>query len=137
MIRPPRRSPLFPYTPFSRSRLPMNRAAGEAVFKAIVALVTDSKTSLLRHKRPIYENPSPGNTAGGLTTLEEKSLGAVQKGGTAPVTEGLRYGEGALSGGGGAREGGGSGGGRGGEEGRSRWAAGHLKKKKKKRTESA
>src|SRR5256886_14935624 len=105
MIRPPRRSPLFPYTPFSRSRLPMNRAAGEAVFKAIVAWVNDLKTSLLRHKRPIYENPSPGNTAGGLTTLEEKALGAVQKGGRAPVTQVLRYGEVAASGGGGTRNG--------------------------------
>ncbi len=41
----------------------------------------------------MYENPSPGNIAGGITTLEEKSLGAVQKGGRAPVTGVLRYGE--------------------------------------------
>jgi len=90
---------------FGAERLLMNRAVGEAVFRDTVALVNDFKTYLLRHKRPIYENPSPGNTAGGLTTLEEKSLGAVQKGGTAPVTEVLRYGEVALSGGGGTRNG--------------------------------
>jgi altronate hydrolase len=41
----------------------------------------------------VYENPSPGNKAGGLTTLEEKSLGAIQKGGRAPVRRVLRYGE--------------------------------------------
>jgi altronate hydrolase len=41
----------------------------------------------------VYENPSPGNKAGGLTTLEEKSLGAIQKGGRAPVSRVLRYGE--------------------------------------------
>jgi len=90
---------------FGAERLLMNRAAGEAVFQDIVALVNDFKTYLLRHKRPIYENPSPGNTAGGLTTLEEKSLGAVQKGGRAPVTQVLRYGEVAASGGGGTRNG--------------------------------
>src|SRR2546430_6146301 len=87
---------------FGAERLLMNRAVGEAVFRDTVALVNDFKTYLLRHKRPIYENPSPGNTAGGLTTPEEKSLGAVPQGGTAPVTQVLRYGEVAMSGGGGA-----------------------------------
>src|SRR5205823_5897084 len=86
---------------FGAERLLMNRAAGEAVFQDIVALVNDFKTYLLRHKRPIYENPSPGNVAGGLTTLEEKSLGAIQKGGAAPVTQVLRYGDAAAQGGGG------------------------------------
>jgi len=90
---------------FGAERLLMNRAAGEAVFQDIVGLVNDFKGYLLRHKRPIYENPSPGNTAGGLTTLEEKSLGAVQKGGRAPVTQVLRYGEVAAAGGGGTRNG--------------------------------
>jgi len=90
---------------FGAERLLMNRAVGEAVFQDAVALVNDFKTYLLRHKRPIYENPSPGNTAGGLTTLEEKSLGAVQKGGRAPVTEVLRYGEVAAAGGRGTRNG--------------------------------
>ena len=56
-------------------------------------MVDDFKQYFLDHKQPIYENPSPGNKAGGLTTLEEKSLGAIQKGGRAPVTGVLRYGE--------------------------------------------
>jgi len=71
----------------------MNRAVDETVFRATVALVNDFKSYFLRHQQPIYENPSPGNVAGGLTTLEEKSLGAIQKGGRAPVTQVLRYGE--------------------------------------------
>ena len=47
--------------------------------------------TLIEHDQPIHENPSPGNVAGGITTLEEKSLGAVQKGGRAIVTQALRY----------------------------------------------
>ncbi len=78
---------------FGAERLLMNRAADERVFQSIVALVNDFKAYFLRHGQPIYENPSPGNVAGGLTTLEEKSLGAIQKGGRAPVTHVLRYGE--------------------------------------------
>lgn len=53
-----------------------------------------------RHNQPIYENPSPGNRAGGITTLEEKSLGAVEKMGHAPVTQILKYGEQIKKGGG-------------------------------------
>src|SRR5256714_15667345 len=83
----------------------MARDVDDRVFRHIVALNDDFKADFRRHGQSIYENPSPGNTAGGLTTLEEKSLGAVQKGGTAPVTEVLRYGEVALSGGGGTRNG--------------------------------
>jgi len=56
-------------------------------------MVNDFKAYFLRHGQPIYENPSPGNKAGGLTTLEEKSLGAIQKGGRATVTDVLRYGD--------------------------------------------
>jgi altronate hydrolase len=71
----------------------MNRAADETVFGDIVTMVNDFKEYFISHGQPVYENPSPGNKAGGLTTLEEKSLGAVQKGGSAPVTQVLRYGE--------------------------------------------
>jgi altronate hydrolase len=71
----------------------MNRAVSEPVFNDIVAMINDFKTYFLRHNQPIYENPSPGNKAGGLTTLEEKSIGAIQKGGRAPVSRVLRYGE--------------------------------------------
>jgi altronate hydrolase len=65
----------------------------EPVFHDIVAMVNDFKEYFLRHNQSIYENPSPGNKAGGLTTLEEKSLGAIQKGGRAPVSRVLRYGD--------------------------------------------
>jgi len=71
----------------------MNRAASEPVFRDIVAMINDFKQYFLRHGQPVYENPSPGNKTGGLTTLEEKSLGAIQKGGRAPVSRVLRYGE--------------------------------------------
>jgi altronate hydrolase len=78
---------------FGAERLLMNRAVNEGVFRQVVALVNDFKEYFIRHGQPIYENPSPGNVAGGLTTLEEKSLGAIQKGGQAPVAEVLRYGD--------------------------------------------
>jgi altronate hydrolase len=71
----------------------MNRATSETVFTDIVDMVNDFKEYFLRHNQPVYENPSPGNKAGGLTTLEEKSLGAIQKGGSAPVSHVLRYGQ--------------------------------------------
>lgn len=57
------------------------------------AMVEEFKEYFRRHNEPIYENPSPGNKEGGISTLEEKSLGCVQKGGQAPVREILAYGE--------------------------------------------
>jgi altronate hydrolase len=78
---------------FGAEQLLMNRAANEQVFGDIVAMINDFKQYFLRHNQPVYENPSPGNKAGGLTTLEEKSLGAIQKGGRATVNRVLRYGE--------------------------------------------
>jgi altronate hydrolase len=77
---------------FGAEHLLMERAISEGVFRDIVTLVNDFKRYFLDNGQPIYENPSPGNIAGGITTLEEKSLGAVQKGGHAPVSEVLRYG---------------------------------------------
>jgi altronate hydrolase len=59
----------------------------------VVSLVNSFKQYFLDHGQPVYENPSPGNIAGGITTLEEKSLGAVQKGGRAPVSQVLLYGQ--------------------------------------------
>jgi altronate hydrolase len=56
-------------------------------------VIDDFKRYFIDNNQPIYENPSPGNIAGGITTLEEKSLGAVQKGGRAQLVEVLRYGE--------------------------------------------
>jgi altronate hydrolase len=71
----------------------MDRAVDEAVFGDVVKMIDDFKHYFISHGQPIYENPSPGNKAGGLTTLEEKSHGAIQKGGHAPVASVLRYGE--------------------------------------------
>jgi altronate hydrolase len=78
---------------FGAERMLMTRAADNEVFDALVTVVNDFKRYFLEHGEPVSENPSPGNIAGGITTLEEKSLGAVQKGGHAPVTDVLRYGE--------------------------------------------
>jgi altronate hydrolase len=84
---------------FGAEQVLMNRAADEGVFQDVVSMVNDFKEYFLRHGQPVYENPSPGNKAGGLTTLEEKSLGAIQKGGAATVSRVLRYGEPAQTGG--------------------------------------
>jgi altronate hydrolase len=78
---------------FGAEHLLMERATDERVFRQVVTLVNDFKRYFLDNGQPIYENPSPGNIAGGITTLEEKSLGAVQKGGHAPLSQVLRYGE--------------------------------------------
>jgi altronate hydrolase len=76
---------------FGAERLLMARAADKQVFDSIVTVVNDFKDYYVRNHQPVHENPSPGNIAGGITTLEEKSLGAVQKGGHAIVTDVLRY----------------------------------------------
>jgi altronate hydrolase len=84
---------------FGAEQVLLDRAADESAFRATVEMVNDFKDYFIRHGQPVYENPSPGNKTGGLTTLEEKSLGAVQKGGRAPVTGVLRYGHPASTGG--------------------------------------
>ncbi|MFC4601219.1 UxaA family hydrolase [Cohnella hongkongensis] len=78
---------------FGAETILMNRAADEAVFGRIVSLINDFKQYFIRHNQEIYENPSPGNKAGGITTLEEKSLGCTQKGGHSIVTDVVPYGE--------------------------------------------
>ena len=78
---------------FGAERLLMARAADRQVFDQVVQVVNDFKRYFIDHGMPIYENPSPGNVEGGITTLEEKSLGAVQKGGHSALTQVLRYGE--------------------------------------------
>ncbi|MDX1933984.1 MAG: altronate dehydratase family protein [Capsulimonadales bacterium] len=79
---------------FGAERLLMARADEETTFRAVGAMINDFKDYFRRYGEPIAENPSPGNKAGGITTLEEKSLGCVQKGGTAaPVRFVLGYGE--------------------------------------------
>ncbi|MBC7325903.1 MAG: UxaA family hydrolase, partial [Moorella sp. (in: Bacteria)] len=78
---------------FGAETILMDRAVDEGVFQKIVELINTWKQYYLDHGQPVYENPSPGNKEGGITTLEEKSLGCVQKGGTAPVVDVLAYGE--------------------------------------------
>ena len=78
---------------FGAERILMARAKNEQVFHEVVDVVNDFKNYFLEHKQPVFENPSPGNKAGGITTLEEKSLGAVQKGGQSPLNEVMRYGQ--------------------------------------------
>ncbi|MEG3163337.1 altronate dehydratase family protein [Sphingomonas sp. PB2P19] len=77
---------------FGAEQLLMNRAADAAIFDRIVGVVNDFKQYFLDHGEPVSENPSPGNVAGGITTLEEKSLGAVQKAGRARVSDVIAYG---------------------------------------------
>jgi altronate hydrolase len=77
---------------FGAEILLMNRAENEEVFKKTVNLINDFKGYFIENKQPIYENPSPGNKAGGISTLEEKSLGCTQKCGTDKVRDVLKYG---------------------------------------------
>ena len=78
---------------FGAEHLLMNRAESREVFDKTVALINNFKEYYERHDQVIYENPSPGNKKGGITTLEEKSLGCVQKGGLSPVVDVLDYGD--------------------------------------------
>ena len=78
---------------FGAEQLLMNRAADRSVFDKTVSLINDFKDYYERNNQVIYENPSPGNKAGGITTLEDKSLGCVQKSGSALVSDVLKYGE--------------------------------------------
>ncbi|WP_160724532.1 UxaA family hydrolase [Bacillus sp. USDA818B3_A] len=78
---------------FGAETILMNRAENDEVFESIVHLVNDFKQYFIRHNQEIYENPSPGNKAGGISTLEEKSLGCTQKGGHAVVVDVSSYGE--------------------------------------------
>lgn len=78
---------------FGAEHLLMQRCESQAVFEKTVQLINDFKDYYTRHNQVIYENPSPGNKAGGITTLEEKSLGCVQKGGLSPIVDVLDYGD--------------------------------------------
>ncbi len=71
----------------------MERCENREIFQQTVHLIEDFKAYFRRHHQVIYENPSPGNKAGGITTLEDKSLGCVQKGGSSLVKGVLAYGE--------------------------------------------
>ena len=78
---------------FGAEQVLMNRCISEKVFNDTVKMVQDFKHYFTSHGQVVYENPSPGNKAGGISTLEDKSLGCVQKGGHAPVSSVLAYGE--------------------------------------------
>jgi altronate hydrolase len=78
---------------FGAEQILMNRAKDEETFGKIVRLINDFKSYYESHGQPIYENPSPGNKEGGITTLEEKSLGCIQKGGSCEISDVLDYGD--------------------------------------------
>lgn len=78
---------------FGAEHLLMERCVSREIFDKTVSLINNFKDYFTRHNQVIYENPSPGNKAGGITTLEEKSLGCVQKGGLSPVVDVLDYGD--------------------------------------------
>jgi altronate hydrolase len=78
---------------FGAETLLMNRCRDRATFEKCVAMINDFKRYYESHHQVCYENPSPGNKAGGITTLEDKSLGCVQKGGSSRVVDVLGYGE--------------------------------------------
>jgi altronate hydrolase len=76
---------------FGAERVLLERAVTRDVHDRLARILADFRQYFIDHGEPVHENPSPGNIEGGITTLEEKSLGAVQKGGRAPVTQVLRY----------------------------------------------
>ena len=78
---------------FGAETLLMNRCETEELFEKTVDLINDFKNYFTSHNQTIYENPSPGNKKGGITTLEDKSLGCTQKSGSAAVRGVLKYGE--------------------------------------------
>ncbi|MCM1286383.1 MAG: altronate dehydratase family protein [Acetobacter sp.] len=81
---------------FGAEHILMKRAENKATFEKIVGMINGYKDYFSSHNQVCYENPSPGNHDGGITTLEEKSLGCIQKGGNAAVTDVLDYGETAV-----------------------------------------
>lgn len=78
---------------FGAETLLMNRCRTEELFGKTVHLINDFKKYFMRYGEKVDENPSPGNKEGGITTLEDKSLGCVQKGGISPVEDVLKYAE--------------------------------------------
>lgn len=78
---------------FGAETILMNRCQDKGLFDKTVHLINDFKSYFMRLGQPVYENPSPGNKAGGISTLEEKSLGCTQKCGASTVRGVLRYGD--------------------------------------------
>lgn len=78
---------------FGAETILMNRCESEALFNRTVRLINDFKAYFESYHMPVYENPSPGNKAGGISTLEDKALGCTQKSGSSAVKGVLAYGE--------------------------------------------
>ncbi len=78
---------------FGAETLLMERCQDQTVFQDLVSMVNEFKQYYVDHNQPIYENPSPGNKAGGISTLEEKSLGCTQKSGSSTVKAVVGYGQ--------------------------------------------
>lgn len=78
---------------FGAETILMNRAENEDIFEQTVSMINNFKLYFTKYNQNIYENPSPGNKKGGITTLEDKSLGCTQKGGSGVVRDVLSYGE--------------------------------------------
>lgn len=78
---------------FGAETILMNRCENEQLFEQTVSLINNFKEYFLSHGEPVGENPSPGNKAGGISTLEDKALGCTQKCGAAPVSGVMEYGE--------------------------------------------
>ena len=71
----------------------MDRCQNEKVFEKAVHMINGFKEYFISHNEVVYDNPSPGNKQGGITTLEDKSCGCVQKGGSAPIMDVIGYGD--------------------------------------------
>ena len=78
---------------FGAESILFERCENEEVFRKAVKMIEDFKHYFTSHNQVVYENPSPGNKAGGITTLEDKSCGCVQKGGSAQIVDVLGYGD--------------------------------------------
>ena len=78
---------------FGAENILFSRCMDEEVFNKAVKMVNNFKEYFVSHGQVVYENPSPGNKAGGITTLEDKSCGCVQKGGSAQIVDVLEYAE--------------------------------------------
>ena len=78
---------------FGAETILMRRTVSDEVLQQTISLINNFKEYFLSHNQPVGENPSPGNKAGGISTLEEKALGCTQKAGTAPVVGVLAYGD--------------------------------------------
>ncbi|MDO4960524.1 MAG: altronate dehydratase family protein [Eubacteriales bacterium] len=78
---------------FGAEGILMNRCVNEEIFNKAVKMINGFKNYFISHHEVVYDNPSPGNKQGGITTLEDKSCGCVQKGGTAPIMDVLDYGD--------------------------------------------